>query len=97
MCASGGLLLAAAVLCALYFLQSIILPVAVAALATFVLSPAVSWLEKRIGRTMAVSTTATITFAIFGAFAWISAVQILDLAWKLPTYKANLDGQSADR
>ncbi len=84
------LLLAVGVLCALYFLQSIILPVAVAALITFVLSPAVSWLEKRIGADSRVVVSVVITFTVVGIFTWISAVQILDLAWKLPTYKANL-------
>ena len=82
--------MATGVLCALYFLESVILPVAVAALITFVLSPAVSWLEKRMGRTLAIVVSVAITFIVVGVFAWITAVQILELAWKLPTYKANL-------
>ena len=34
--------------------------------------------------------TAAVAFSVIGVLAWISAVQIWDLAVKLPTYKANL-------
>ena len=78
-------------LCALYFLQAIILPVAVAALITFVLSPA-AVLARKVTRAdfLGVSSRVVVAFTVIGILTWISAVQILDLAWKLPTYKANL-------
>ncbi len=84
------LLVTIAVICALYFLQEIILPVAVAALITFVLTPAVARLEKWLGRSAAVLITAAITFSVVGILTWVSAIQVFDLARQLPTYRANL-------
>lgn len=84
------LLVSVAIVCALYFLQEIILPIAIAALITFVLSPAASRLERWLGRTLSVLITAAVAFGIIGVLAWISTVQVFDLARQLPTYRANL-------
>ena len=87
------LLVGVAIICGLYFLQEILLPVAVAALITFVTVPAVSRLEGYLGRTLSVILTAALAFLVIGVIAWICTVQIFDLAGKLPTYRANLSAK----
>ncbi len=84
------LLLTVTIVAALYFLHEVIVPLAIAALITFLLAPVVSRLQRRLGRTAAVLLAVIITFTAIGTFGWVVVTQLSDLAWKLPTYKENL-------
>jgi len=85
-----GLLLIAFVVATLYFGRSIIVPIALATLITFLLSRLVTRLERWIGRIAAVLVTVIAMFTIFGAASWIIGRQVIDLADKLPDYQANI-------
>jgi predicted PurR-regulated permease PerM/GAF domain-containing protein len=91
--ALGGiwaLLLIAFVVAALYFGRSVLVPIALATLITFLLSRLVTRLERWIGRIAAVLVTVIAMFTIFAAASWGIGRQIIDLADKLPDYQANI-------
>ena len=85
-----GLLLLAFVIAALYFGRTVIVPIALATLITFLLSRLVTRLERWIGRIAAVLVTVIAMFAIFAAASWVIGRQVIDLADKLPEYQANI-------
>src|SRR5215471_4532864 len=85
-----GLLLLAFVVAALYFGRSVLVPIALATLVTFLLSRLVARLERWIGRIAAVLVTVIAMFTIFAAASWVIGRQVIDLADKLPDYQANI-------
>lgn len=85
-----GLLLLAFVVAALYFGRSVFVPIALAALITFLLSRLVTRLERWIGRIAAVLVTVIAMFTIFAGASWVIGRQVIDLADKLPDYQANI-------
>jgi predicted PurR-regulated permease PerM len=85
-----GLLLLAFVVAALYFGRAVLVPIALAALITFLLSRLVSRLERWIGRIAAVLVTVIAVFAVFAGGSWVIGRQVIDLADKLPDYQANI-------
>ena len=80
----------------LYAAQTVIVPVALAALFTFVLASPVNWLERRIGNVAAVLTTAVVVFALLGLATWGLARQVNRLADDLPGYRKNVLSKVAD-
>src|SRR5215831_3525285 len=85
-----ALLLIAFVVAALYFGRSVLVPIALATLITFLLSRLVTRLERWIGRIAAVLVTVIAMFTIFAAASWVIGRQVIDLADKLPDYQANI-------
>src|SRR5215510_12024045 len=85
-----GLLLLAFVVAALYFGRSVLVPIALATLITFLLSRLVTRLERWIGRIAAVLVTVIAMFTIFAGASWVIGRQVIDLADKLPDYQANI-------
>jgi predicted PurR-regulated permease PerM/GAF domain-containing protein len=85
-----GLLLIAFVVAALYFGRSVLVPIALATLITFLLSRLVTRIERWIGRIAAVLVTVIAMFTIFAAASWVIGRQVIDLADKLPNYQANI-------
>src|SRR6478735_11645211 len=85
-----GLLLIAFVVAALYFGRTVFVPIALAALITFLLSRLVSRLEKWIGRVPSVLLCVVVAFTILGAVGWTVGRQVVDLAGNLPQYQANI-------
>jgi predicted PurR-regulated permease PerM/methylmalonyl-CoA mutase cobalamin-binding subunit len=83
-------LLPAFIVSALYFARDLLIPLALSALLTFLLSPLVTRIERWIGRIAAVLVVVTLIFAGFGAAGWIFSRQLVDLATKLPQYKDNI-------
>ena len=73
-----------------------IVPIALAILLTFVLTPPVTWLERWIGRIPAVLAMVTLVFTIFGLAGWGLARQMDHLAEDLPRYRANILAKIAD-
>jgi predicted PurR-regulated permease PerM len=80
----------------LYWAQDVFVPMALAILITFVLTPPVSWLERRIGGVAAVLVAATLVFTILGLAGWGLARQLDYLAEDLPHYRANILSKIAD-
>jgi predicted PurR-regulated permease PerM len=74
----------------LYIARELLIPLALSALLTFLLSPLVTALEHRIGRIAAVLTVVALIFTGLGAAGWMLTRQLVDLATKLPEYKDNI-------
>jgi predicted PurR-regulated permease PerM/methylmalonyl-CoA mutase cobalamin-binding subunit len=85
-----GLVLLAFIVAALYFGRTVLVPIALATLITFLLSRLVTRLERWIGRVAAVLVTVIVVFAIFATASWVIGRQVIDLAEKLPDYQANI-------
>jgi predicted PurR-regulated permease PerM len=76
---------------ALHLGQDVLIPIVLAGLFCFVLSPIVNWLERwRLPRIPAAVLTCALGFAVVGALAYVVAGQLLDLAYQLPSYKENM-------
>ncbi|MEO7412225.1 MAG: AI-2E family transporter, partial [Opitutaceae bacterium] len=83
--------LGAAVVTALYFGRELLVPLALAGLLTFVLSPLVTRMEGQVGRVSAVSGVMVLVFLIMGIMGWVITRQTLDLITQLPAYRANIE------
>src|SRR6185436_10568053 len=81
---------------ALYLGREFLMPLAVAALLTFVLNPIVRLFERRLPRAAAVVLVVVLTFAVLGGFAWALATQAVSLAAEIPTYRDNLKHKIAE-
>ena len=84
------------VIVVLYWAQAILVPIALAVLLTFVMTPAVGWLERWLGRVPAVLAAATLVFIVLGLAGWGLARQMNHLADDLPTYRVNILAKIAD-
>jgi predicted PurR-regulated permease PerM len=80
----------------LYWAQTVLVPIALAILLTFVLTPPATWLERRIGRVAAVLAIALFVFTLLGLAGWAIARQLGHLADDLPGYRANILTKIAD-
>jgi predicted PurR-regulated permease PerM len=90
------LLVVALALAALYFAKEVLVPLSLAALVAFLLTPAVKRLEKwRLGRIPAVFLVIVSSFSLVGILGWIGANQLIDVLGQLPNYKANIDQRFA--
>ena len=78
------------VVATLYFARDFLVPLALAALLTFLLSPLVARLERWLGRIAAVLLVGAMIFAATGAAGWVLTRQLVDLANRLPDYKENI-------
>jgi len=85
-----GVSLAAFVIATLYFARDLLIPLALAALLTFLLAPLVTRLERWLGRIGAVLFAMVLILAATGAAGWVLTRQLVDLATKLPDYKQNI-------
>src|SRR5688572_20225229 len=82
--------LTAFVISTLFFAREILIPLALSALLTFLLSPLVTTIERWVGRIAAVLVVVALIFAVTGAAGWMLTRQLVDLATKLPEYKGNI-------
>ena len=64
------------VIVVLYWAQAVLVPIALAVLLTFVLTPPVSWLERWLGRVPAVLAAVTLVFMVLGLAGWGLARQM---------------------
>ncbi len=88
---TGAIVLVFAVVAALYFAREILIPLAFALTLSFLLTPAVTFLEKlRMGRVLPVVLTVLISMVAGGWITWILASQLVDVASQLPTYRLNI-------
>ena len=84
----------AVVIAALYMAKSLLVPLTLAALLSFLLMPVCDWLERRrLGRIPAVLVTAILGFTMLGIVVWVAAVQVTNLAPKIPEYQDNIQAK----
>ena len=82
----------AVVIAALYLAKGVLVPLTLAVLLSFLLSPVCDWLERwRLGRIPAVLVTALLGFTVLGIVTWTAAVQMTHLAPKIPEYQNNIE------
>lgn len=75
----------------LYVGRDILIPVALAILLSFLLAPLVLKMQRHgLPRALSVMLIAGSLFLILGIFAWVTVVQVVDLANSLPTYEDNI-------
>jgi predicted PurR-regulated permease PerM len=75
----------------LYLASDVLIPLVLAALLSFLLAPAVSFLERwRLGRVPATAVVVLLGFSIIGAVGWVAGNQAVSLAAKLPEYRENI-------
>ena len=84
------------VVAVLYAAQTVLVPLALALLLTFILTPPVNWLERRVGRAPAVLMVVILVFTLLGLAGWGLTRQAQNLAADLPTYRANIREKIAD-
>jgi predicted PurR-regulated permease PerM len=74
----------------LYWAQAVLVPVSLAVLITFVLTPPVLWMQRRIGRVPAILLVVVLVFSGLGLAAWGIARQMTNLSGDLLTYRSNI-------
>jgi predicted PurR-regulated permease PerM len=85
------------IIASLYLAQAVLIPIAVAVLLTFLLTPVVSAIEGiRLGRVPAVIFVVIVTFSLLIGIGWAITAQIATLASELPKYKINLRQKVVD-
>ncbi|RYD54031.1 MAG: AI-2E family transporter, partial [Verrucomicrobiaceae bacterium] len=82
--------LTSALLAGAYFGQEVLIPLALAGLITFLLTPLVNKLQRWLGNVTAVLLTMTTVLAATIALGWMLGTQAVDLAGQLPGYKENI-------
>src|SRR4029453_15528270 len=83
-----------ATVAALYFAQAVLIPLAVAILLAFLLTPVVTWLERwRLGRIVAVLLAVGTALALLGTIGWVVENQFVEVAGKLPDYRENIQNK----
>jgi len=76
---------------ALYFARQILIPLAIAALLAFLLTPAVRRLEScRLPRVASVLIVSVLSLAAVAAVGWTVTSQLIQVISELPGYKANI-------
>ena len=89
--ATEAAILAMAIVTALYLGRSVFVPLALAVLLSFVLSPPVVWLRKlQLPRALAVAAVVLVTVVTVGALGLALARQVGDLGKDLPRYESTL-------
>jgi predicted PurR-regulated permease PerM len=79
------------VIAALFFGKPVLMPVALAVLLSFLLSPVVNRLVRMgLGRTIAVVAVVLLLFSALGGMIWGVASQMSLLVDELPKYKGNI-------
>ena len=76
---------------ALYFAKIVFVPLALAMLFAFVLTPLVTFLEKlRLGRTLSTLVVVLLTLTSVAGVGWVVAKQFVDVLNQLPRYQSNI-------
>jgi predicted PurR-regulated permease PerM len=81
----------AGVVTVLYLAKGLLIPLTLAALRTSLLAPVCNRLERwKLSRIPAVLVTAVLAFTLLGAGTWAAALQIIELAPRVPEYQQNI-------
>ena len=85
------------IIASLYWAQAVLIPVALAILLTFLLSPVAGLLERiALGRLPSVILVVVLAFSLLGGIGWIVTLQFGSVANELPTYRKNIRQKIAD-
>lgn len=85
------------IIASLYWAQAVLIPVALAILLTFSLSPVAGALERMaLGRLPSVILVVVLAFSLLGGIGWIVTLQFGSVASELPTYRKNIRQKIAD-
>jgi predicted PurR-regulated permease PerM len=79
----------------LFFARDLLVPFAFALTLAFLLTPAVSRLETRLPRVLAVAITGILAFTIIGGVGYVVARQLLNVARDLPAYRLSIQKKIA--
>ncbi|MBW8876243.1 MAG: AI-2E family transporter [Acidobacteria bacterium] len=91
-----SLLTLALITAGLYFGRQVLIPLALALLISFILTPLVQSLQHlRLGRLPAVLIVVVLVFGGIAGLAWTMGAQLVDLAETLPRYEQNIRGKAA--
>lgn len=86
-----GLLIAVIVIGGLYYGREMFLPLTLAILLSFVLTPPLLFLRRlKVPRVLAVGFVVIVAFAIIGGLGWLITLEATKLATDLPTYRLTL-------
>jgi len=81
----------ALVIAALYFGREVLIPLALAVVFTFLLTPVVSRLERlRLGRIPSALLVLLIALSAIGIVGWLATGELVEITRQLPGYKANI-------
>ncbi len=79
------------VIVGLYFGRQVLIPLALAVVLAFLLTPVVGWVEKcRFGRVPAVLVVLVLAFSLVTSLGWIVTGQLMDIVDQFPSYKSNI-------
>jgi predicted PurR-regulated permease PerM len=79
------------VIVGLYFGRQVLIPLALAVVVAFLLTPVVGWLEKcGFGRVPAVLLVLTLAVALVSSIGWVVTGQLMDIVDQFPSYKSNI-------
>ena len=85
------------IIASLYWGQAVLIPVALAILLTFLLSPVAGTLERiALRRLPSVIVVVVLTFSLLGGIGWIVTLQFASLANELAKYTGNIKQKIAD-
>ncbi len=85
------------IIASLYWAQAVLIPVALAILLTFLLTPVAGALERITRRRLpSVILVVVLTFSLLGGIGWIVTLQLGSLANELPKYTRNIRQKIAD-
>ena len=86
----SNVLLTAFIIFMLYFARELLVPLALAALLTFLLGPLVTRLQRWLGNVGAVLLVVATLLGATGVAGWVLTRQAMDLANQLPAYEENI-------
>jgi predicted PurR-regulated permease PerM len=89
----AGVVLVVAIL---YWAQDVLVPVFLAVLLTFVLTPPVVWLQRRVGKVAAVLLVVVLVFTFLGLAGWGVVRQMSHLSTDIHTYRRNIQAKVRD-
>ncbi|MFO1172745.1 MAG: AI-2E family transporter [Hyphomicrobiaceae bacterium] len=94
---AAGAVLAAIVIAGLYFGRDILVPLALATLLVFVLTPPLQWLRRRgLPKVIAVILVTALAAVSIGGVLAVVGTQLVQLAEELPGYQTNIKSKLAD-
>ena len=87
------LMLTAFVIAFLYIGRELLVPLALAAMISFLLARLVDRIEPWLGRVASVLLVVVLLFGVIGGAGWLLTRQVIDLASKLPNYQSNIQAK----
>ena len=85
------------IVASMYWARPILIPVALAMLLAFLLSPMDSALQRLgLGRVVSVALLAALTFSLIGVIGWAISLQVREFAHNLPDYQGNIKKRIED-